>query len=530
MAETLAELGSDRAWLVHGADGTDEVSIAGETYVAELRDGARARVHGAPRGGRPAAASVRRDPRRHARPRTPRRCAALLAGAASAYRDAVLLNAAAALVVAERAATSREGVALARESIDSGAARGARPSGSPRSPATRGAGAMSILDDIRAYKLAEVAARKAARPLAEVEAAARAAAPGRAASPTRCARRRGPRLRPDRRDQEGEPVQGADPRGLRPGRAGARPTPTGGAACLSVLTDAPSFQGDDSYLGAARAAVELPVLRKDFLFDPWQVAESRALGADCILIILASVSDAQARELEAAAAAWGMDVLVEVHDAAELERAKRLRSPLVGINNRDLDTFETDLDTTTRLARSVPADRIDRVRESGLATRQDLAQLARYGVRCFLIGETLMREAERRGGDPRAPAQPLDARGRADGRRSPISTPPARRRWSTSRTSPRPCARAVARGSVAMAPATLALVDRGHRRQGRRARRGAARRDHGGQAHRRADPALPPAGARQVAVDLAPDAAGRPGDDRGDACARPARPASRWRR
>ena len=165
----------------------------------------------------------------------------------------------------------------------------------------------------------------------------------------------------------------------------------GGAACLSVLTDAPSFQGDDSYLGLARSACQLPVLRKDFLYDPWQVVESRALGADCVLIILAGVSDDQASELEDAAIEWGMAVLIEAHTADEVDRAAKLKSPLVGINNRDLATFETDIATTRRLARNVPADRLI-VSESGLATRQDLAQIARFGVRAFLIGETLMRE------------------------------------------------------------------------------------------------------------------------------------------
>ena len=158
-----------------------------------------------------------------------------------------------------------------------------------------------------------------------------------------------------------------------------------------MLTDGPSFQGDDSYLGLARAACTLPVLRKDFLFDPWQVAESRALGADCILVIMAAVSDAQAAELEHAAEDWRMSVLVEVHTAEELERTKALKAQLIGINNRDLNTFVTDLETTKRLARGVGLDRLI-VSESGLATRQDLAQIARYGVRCFLVGEALMRE------------------------------------------------------------------------------------------------------------------------------------------
>jgi indole-3-glycerol phosphate synthase len=248
---------------------------------------------------------------------------------------------------------------------------------------------MSILDQIRDYKLADVAARKAAQPLADIEADARAAdRPRGFADALRRAMARGYGL-------IGEIKRASPSKGLI--RADfdpeviARAYEAGGAACLSVLTDGPSFQGDDSYLGIARAATTLPVLRKDFLYDPWQVVESRALGADCILIILAAVSDGQAAELENAAGEWEMDVLVEVHTAEELERAKRMKSAMIGINNRDLNTFTTDLETTKRLARGVPADRVI-VSESGLADRRDLAQIARYGVRCFLIGETLMRE------------------------------------------------------------------------------------------------------------------------------------------
>jgi indole-3-glycerol phosphate synthase len=159
------------------------------------------------------------------------------------------------------------------------------------------------------------------------------------------------------------------------------------------LTDGPSFQGHDTYLKAARDAVSLPALRKDFLYDPWQVAESRALGADCVLIIMASVDDAQAAELEDAATRWGMDALIEVHTAVELERAAKLKSGMIGINNRDLNTFKTDLATTETLAREVPAGRMI-VSESGLAGRSDLARIARHGIRCFLIGETLMRKAD----------------------------------------------------------------------------------------------------------------------------------------
>ena len=247
----------------------------------------------------------------------------------------------------------------------------------------------TILDKIKAYKLEEIAADKLTKPLSEVEAEAQAAPKVRCfGDALLAASRKGYALIAE--IKKASPSKGLirpdfDPPSL------AKAYEDGGAACLSVLTDTPSFQGAKDYLVTARAACSLPVLRKDFMYDPYQVAEARALGADCILIIMASVSDDQAAELEDAATSWGMDALIEVHNQAELERTGGLKSLLTGINNRDLKTFETSLDTTRSLSKLVPADQMI-ISESGLSTPEDLADIARYGVRSFLIGERLMRQ------------------------------------------------------------------------------------------------------------------------------------------
>ena len=251
---------------------------------------------------------------------------------------------------------------------------------------------MTVLDEIAVYKREEIAAAKARVPLAMLEQRARAMSAPRGFRKRLLEARKAGRIGLIAEVKKASPTKGLIRADFAPASI-AVAYEQGGAACLSVLTDAPSFQGAPHHLASARGATTLPVLRKDFMFEPYQVVEARAWGADCILVILACVDDAEARALVETADEWDLDILVEVHDERELDRALALETAMIGINNRDLNTFVTDLGVTERLAQRIPATKLV-VAESGISAYEDLMRLRDLGVTTFLVGESLMRQGD----------------------------------------------------------------------------------------------------------------------------------------
>ncbi|ETX14649.1 indole-3-glycerol-phosphate synthase [Roseivivax halodurans JCM 10272] len=264
----------------------------------------------------------------------------------------------------------------------------------------------TILDKIKAHKLMEIASDKATMPVDLIEGAARNADPVRPfADSLARAQTNGYGLIAE--IKKASPSKGLIRDNFDPAEL-ARSYERGGATCLSVLTDMHFFKGAKPYLSQARSATMLPTLRKDFIFDPYQIVEARSLHADCILLIMAALEDGEAAELEACAMDWGMDVLIEVHNREELDRALKLKSRMIGVNNRDLNTFETSLEVTKSLASDIPEDRLV-ISESGLHGAEDLKAMAEAGARSFLIGEALMREENVEAATARILADPVPA-------------------------------------------------------------------------------------------------------------------------
>ena len=386
-AQALQTLGSERAWVVHSADGLDELTVTGPSFVVELNGTTIRRFAINPADAGLPLHSMDKLLGGNAQ-QNAEAIRQLLNGVHGAYRDIVCLNAAAALVIADKSTSLRDGVERAQRAIDSGAAHAALA----KLVLVSNTASDGILGHIARYKRDEIAASKISVPLGDLENRARNAPPVRPFAQSLRSKIEKGQFALVAEIKKASPSKGIirevfDPPAL------ARAYEVGGATCLSVLTDGPSFQGCQEFLVKVREVTNLPVLRKDFMFDVYQIVESRAIGADCILLIMAALTDQEARSLNEAAQKWGMDVLVEVHDCDELERALRLKPALIGINNRNLNTFETSLTVTETLAPGVSAG-IVVVSESGISSYDDLRRLSKLGVRAFLIGESLMRQED----------------------------------------------------------------------------------------------------------------------------------------